>query len=119
MPNLRARQLRKTMTPAEQRLWRLLRHKRLAGLRFRRQAPLGPYIADFFCANAKLVVELDGASHTIDAQILRDEMRTRWMMRNGLRVVRFTNVEVFEDAERVADAIYIAATAPHPSFDAR
>ncbi len=114
MPNLRARELRRNMTEAEQKLWWLLRRKQLAGFRFRRQATLGPYIADFFCAKAKLVVELDGAPHTSDSQISHDDRRTRWMTANGLRVVRFTNREVFEDPDRIAAAIYLAASAPLP-----
>ena len=119
MPNIRARELRWNMTEAEQKLWQLLRRKQLAGFRFRRQATLGPYIADFFCAKARLVVELDGASHTSDKQIAHDERRTRWMIAHGLRVVRFTNREIFEDADRVADAIYLVASAPLPSSFAR
>ena len=116
MPNLRARELRWSMTEAERRLWQLLRRKQLAGFRFRRQATLGPYIADFFCSKARLVIELDGASHTSDKQIAHDERRTRWMISNGLRVVRFTNREIFEDADRIADAIYLMASPPfrHP-----
>jgi very-short-patch-repair endonuclease len=119
MPNIRARELRWNMTDAERRLWQLLRRKQLAGFRFRRQATLGPYIADFFCAKARLVVELDGASHTSDKQIAHDGRRTRWMIAHGLRVVRFTNREIFEDADRVADAIYLVASAPLPSSFAR
>ena len=103
------------MTEPERKLWWLLRCKKLAGLRFRRQAPLGPFIADFFCPKARLVVELDGASHTSDRQIAHDARRTRWLVQHGLRVVRFTNRELFEYPEQVADAIYRAATAPLPS----
>jgi very-short-patch-repair endonuclease len=112
MPNLRARELRWNMTDAERKLWLILRRKQLAGFRFRRQATLGPYVADFLCAKTRLVVELDGASHTSDKQIAHDERRTRWMIAHGLRVVRFTNRELFENADRVADAIYLAASAP-------
>ena len=100
------------MTEPERKLWWLLRRKQLVGLRFRRQAPLGPFIADFFYPKARLVVELDGASHTSDKQIADDARRTRWLTRHGLRVVRFTNRELFEDPDRVADAIYLAATPP-------
>lgn len=117
MPNLRARELRWNMTNAERKLWWMLRRKQLAGFRFRRQATLGPYIADFFCAKAKLVVELDGATHTSDAQIVHDERRTRWIVTHGLRIVRFTNREVFEGADRVADAIYLAASAPFAALE--
>ena len=119
MPNLRARELRWNMTEAERKLWWILRRKQLAGFRFRRQAPIGPYVADFLCAKARLVVELDGVPHTKDGQIAHDERRTRWLVGHGLRVVRFTNREVFEDAERVADAIYLVASAPLPARPAR
>jgi very-short-patch-repair endonuclease len=115
MPNLRARALRWNMTDAERKLWWTLRRKQLAGFRFRRQAPLGPYVADFLCAKARLVVELDGAPHTMDTQIAHDERRTRWLVEKGLRVIRFTNREVFEDTDRVADAIYLVASAPLPA----
>ncbi len=115
LPNLRARELRWAMTEPERKLWWLLRRKQLAGLRFRRQAPLGPFIADFCCPKARLVVELDGASHTADEQIAHDERRTRWLAEHGLRVVRFTNRELFEAPARVADVIYRVATAPLPS----
>jgi very-short-patch-repair endonuclease len=103
------------MTKAERKLWWLLRRKQLVGFRFRRQAPLGPYIADFFCAEAKLVVELDGVSHTTDEQIAYDARRTRWLEVHGLRVVRFDNREVFKDPAHVTDVIYRAASAPLPS----
>jgi very-short-patch-repair endonuclease len=103
------------MTEAERKLWWVLRRKQLAGFRFRRQAPLGPYIADFFCAKARLIVELDGAQHGTDEQIAHDERRTRWLEKRGFRVIRFSNSEVFKDEDRVADAIYLTASAPLPS----
>ncbi|MGD0867536.1 MAG: DUF559 domain-containing protein [Rhizomicrobium sp.] len=111
----RARELRQNMTAAERRLWWMLRRKQLAGLRFRRQAPLGPYYADFFCPKAGLVVELDGPSHTSDRQIAHDEKRERWFESRGIRVLRISNREFFERPDDVADAIYRAATAPLPS----
>ena len=114
MPNLRARTLRKNQTEAEKKLWWLLRRKQLAGFRFRRQVPLGVYIADFFCPKARLVVELDGAPHGYDLQIEHDRRRTDWMLARGIRVVRFANREVFEDPDRVMDAIYLVASAPLP-----
>src|SRR6266704_1917983 len=79
MPNLRARRLRWDMTDDERRLWALLRRKQLAGYRFRRQHPMGSYVADFFCPNAKLIVELDGGQHSEDKQMHRDEIRSRWL----------------------------------------
>jgi very-short-patch-repair endonuclease len=115
MARLRARELRWNMTQPERKLWWLLRRKRLPGFRFRRQAPLGPYIADFFCPKARLIVELDGASHTTDAQIDHDLRRTRWLEGRGFRVVRFTNRDVLERPDEVVDAIYLMASAPLPS----
>jgi very-short-patch-repair endonuclease len=67
MPITRSRQLRRDMRDDERRLWALLRRKQLAGCRFRRQQPMGIYIANFFCPNAKLIVELDGGQHSEDA----------------------------------------------------
>ena len=110
-----ARELRRNMTYAERRMWWMLRQKQLGGLRFRRQAPLGPYYADFFCPKARLVVELDGAGHTSDSQIAHDETRDRWFQSQGFRVLRISNREFFERPDEIADAIYRVATAPNPS----
>jgi very-short-patch-repair endonuclease len=78
-----ARRLRLTPTDAEIRLWSRLRRRQLQGFRFRRQHPLGPYVVDFFCAAAKLVIEVDGGQHAEDSAI-----RTRWIEAQGYRVVR-------------------------------
>ena len=78
MPNLRARELRWNMTDGERKLWSLLRRKKLSGFRFRRQATIGPYIADFFCPKARLIVELDGEPHSDEARMRRDAARD-WM----------------------------------------
>ena len=115
MSTERARELRRNMTKAEKQLWWMLRYKQLEGLRFRRQVPLGPYYADFFCPKARLVVELDGASHSTDAQIAHDEKRDHWFQSQGIRVFRISNREFYERPDEIADAIYRAATAPHPS----
>jgi very-short-patch-repair endonuclease len=111
----RARELRRNMTKAEHQLWWMLRRKQLGGLRFRRQAPLGPYYADFFCPKARLIVELDGPSHTSDSQIAHDEKRGRWFESQGIRVLRVSNREFFERPDDIVDAIYRAATGPLPS----
>src|ERR1700749_1761220 len=89
VPNLRARELRWNMTEGEQKLWALLRRKRLSGFRFRRQATIGPYIADFFCPKARLVIELDGEPHANEAQMRKDGARTQWLEAHGCRVIRF------------------------------
>ncbi|TEU11527.1 MAG: endonuclease domain-containing protein [Anaerolineales bacterium] len=85
----RARELCKEMTPAEKLLWSHLRNKRLKGLKFRRQHPLGPFIADFYCAARRLVVEIDGDIH--DLQPERDAARTEQFKQYGYRVIRFRN----------------------------
>ena len=98
-----ARHLRKNMTDAERKLWRILRLRQVDGHRFRRQAPIGPYIADFACHEVKLIVELDGGRHAIRAE--EDAHRTQWLESQGYRVLRFWNHLIFEDDEAVAAAI--------------
>ncbi len=99
----RARQLRRDATPPERLLWSVLRGRRLAGLKFRRQEPIGPYVADFCCRELKLVVELDGMSH--DDKQACDEAREEWLREQGYRVFRVTNWDVNEDLEAVARGI--------------
>ena len=110
-----AKLLRANATGAERILWSILRYKQLAALRFRRQQPIGPYIVDFFCPSAKLVVELDGSQHGADKIVAYDEDRTRFLESKGYRVLRFWNVEVIRNRDSVAEAIYHAGTAPDPS----
>jgi very-short-patch-repair endonuclease len=97
-----SRYLRRNMTDAERRLWRHLRHRQCAEARFRRQAPIGPYIVDFACFEHNLIVELDGGQH---AERREDEARTAWLNSQGYRVMRFWNCEVFEDLEAILEAI--------------
>ncbi|VIO67616.1 endonuclease domain-containing protein [Bradyrhizobium ivorense] len=105
----RAKQLRRTMTRAETLLWRHLKADRLAGLNFRRQAPIGTYIADFVAHSCKLIVEVDGESHDFEERIRRDERRDAWLASRGYRVLRFTNDDVMKNLEGVALAILQAA----------
>jgi very-short-patch-repair endonuclease len=93
-----ARQMRKAMTPAEQLLWLALRGKQL-GVRFRRQAPIGPYIVDFVCFEKRLIVELDGEYHAYTAE--QDEVRQRWLESQGFEVVRLGNRLVLTQLEDV------------------
>jgi very-short-patch-repair endonuclease len=102
-----AKVLRANPTDAERRLWRLLRTKQLGGLRFRRQQPVGPYIVDFFCPAAKLVVELDGDQHGADENISYDTARSRWLEARGYKVLRFANGEALK--ESTLDAIWYEA----------
>ena len=97
-----ARTLRRDQTPAEKRIWTGLRRQQLAGLKFRRQVPLGRYIADFYCAAAKLVIELDGISHIASVS---DDTRDAWMRGQGITVLRFSNYEALSNPEGVLLAI--------------
>jgi len=89
------------MTPYEQKLWQRLRRKQLFGLKFRRQHPVGRFILDFFCAQCKLAVELDGATHDDPSQRTYDDARTAWLTQQGIRVVRFSNQELERNIEGV------------------
>ena len=95
----RARELRGQMTPTEKALWQRLRAGRLNGLKFRRQHPLGPFIADFYCAAHRLVIEIDGELH--GTQVERDQVRTEQFKAYGYRVVRFSNIQVEGDIDAV------------------
>lgn len=101
----RARDLRRRMTPPETRLWVCLRGKRLAGLKFRRQHPIGPYILDFYCAAARLAVEVDGQSHEHPERIGHDARRTAWLREQGVRVVRLAAEDVRLHLDAVVDFI--------------
>lgn len=99
----RARELRAAMTPAERILWRELRNRRFGTVKFRRQQPLDWYIADFFCASARLVIELDGDTHM--GQEERDAQRTVYIESHDIRVIRFWNFEVYDNLNWVLDCI--------------
>ena len=96
-----ARQLRRRQTDAEAKLWRALRMRRLRGMKFRRQQPFGPFIADFICFDAKLIVELDGEPHRYERKLRHDLERTAYFAEHGYRVKRYWNNVVHEDIERV------------------
>jgi very-short-patch-repair endonuclease len=104
------------MTRAETLLWRHLKAHRLASIQFRRQTPFGPYIADFCAHSAKLIIELDGATHDFEERIERDEMRDKWFERQGYRVLRFTNDDVLKNLEGVVTAIADAVEPPSLSL---
>ena len=101
----KARTLRKNATDAEKRLWRALREK-LPGTKWRRQVPHGPYVADFLCFAAKLIVEADGGQHA--EQTEQDAIRTRYFERQGYRVLRFWNNDVLENTDGVIETIAAA-----------
>lgn len=96
-----AKSLRTTGTDSEQRLWYHLRAKRLAGLKFRRQHPVPPYVVDFYCEELKLVIELDGSQHNEDS----DRTRTRFLERQGLTVLRFWDNDVLQRTDGVLETI--------------
>jgi very-short-patch-repair endonuclease len=93
----RARALRRDMSLPEVVLWECLRGRRLNGLRFRRQHPIGPYILDFYCSSARLAVEVDGAAHDFQERARHDKRREAWLGEHGVRVLRFTAQDVLRD----------------------
>ena len=96
-----ARELRKKQTPAEEMLWALLRGRKILGLKFRRQQQLGTFIADFYCHEARLVIEVDGGIHAAPEQVDRDENRDAYLQENRLQVLRFANQQVLDQPESV------------------
>ncbi|TBR17913.1 endonuclease domain-containing protein [bacterium] len=107
-----SRELRRRQTDCEQRIWGRLRDRRLAGFKFRRQRPIGPYIVDFCCLEKRLVVELDGGQHSERREY--DERRTRFLEDEGFRVLRFWDNEVLDETEGVLETIYRNLLDPHP-----
>ncbi|WMP16886.1 endonuclease domain-containing protein [Thiothrix lacustris] len=105
--NLRdpARDLRKNQTDAENILWAKLRRKQLCGVQFYRQKPIGGFIVDFYCAAAKLVVELDGKHHTEESQMAYDQERTQQLEVFGLHILRFSNQSIFQNTDAVVATI--------------
>jgi very-short-patch-repair endonuclease len=100
-----ARRLRVDATECERKLWALLRSKQFSGLRFRRQQPLGPYIVDFYCSAAELIIELDGEQHGTDESVAYDTVRDSWLRSQGYRVLRFSNEEFLKHRELVIEGI--------------
>jgi very-short-patch-repair endonuclease len=103
MTSDQARRLRRNLTDAEARLWSVLRRRQMEGRHFRRQAPIGPYIADFVCFAEALIIEVDGGQHA--ETTARDQARTRWLEAQGFRVIRFWNHDVLANIEGVAETI--------------
>ena len=98
-----AKELRKNMTPAEKALWDKIRNRKVANCKFRRQHPIDIFIADFYCHEKKLVIEIDGEIH--NAQKEHDINRTAEMENYGIRVIRFTNDEIENELEKVVEKI--------------
>ena len=101
-----ARKLRKDTTDAEQYLWSRLRRGQLHGYRFRRQRPIGPYVADFACLNPRLIVELDGSQHAEHPE--RDQRRDAYLRNQGFQVLRFDNHTALTDTDAVLETILSA-----------
>ena len=101
-----ARALRRAQTEPEARLWRRLRNRQLEDAKFRRQVPRGPYVADFLCDEAMLIVELDGFQHGFDDNARRDDLRTAYLQGLGYKVLRFTNGEIRRSIDDVLTTIH-------------
>ena len=119
MKRVLAKRLRSNMTDAERRLWYRLRAHRFQNLKFKRQAPIGPYVVDFVCFDHKLIVEVDGGQH---GHSVSDEQRDRWLADEGYQVLRFWNDDVLKRTNvvltQIADVIERPAT-PLPARSAR
>jgi very-short-patch-repair endonuclease len=109
-----AREQRANNVNAEAMLWRIVRDRRCAGHKFRRQMPLGDCIVDLVCLEQRLVVEIDGPSHASDEQRRRDEKRDAWLAANGFRVLRLTN-ELVIGAPELAEQRIVEALRANPS----
>ena len=113
-PTGRSRELRLNATDAERRLWQQISARKLAGVRFNRQFPIGPFICDFVSRAARLVIEVDGGQHSVD--VAKDEARTAYLEARGYRVIRFWNNDVMERIEGVVNEIeHILETCPPPA----
>ena len=113
----RARTLRRDSTDAERLVWNELRAHRLNGASFRRQTPIGPYVADFVCHAANLVVELDGSQHFEESNMKRDTRRSAFLALKGFRILRFNNNDVMTNRQGVLETIAAAlVAAPSPTL---
>jgi very-short-patch-repair endonuclease len=102
----RSRSLRKNMTDAERRLWSRLRRKQINGFQFYRQRPIGNYIADFYCPDAKMVIEVDGGQHFLNEGKEYDAYRDQYLMDSGLTLLRFSNLDVLKNIDSVMQTIF-------------
>jgi very-short-patch-repair endonuclease len=109
-----ARSLRSNATNAERRLWQGLRRKQVAGFRFRGQVVLDGFIADFACFDARLVIEVDGATHSTDEEIGSDIARSTALAASGFEILRFTNVDIYRNLDGVLETIWAKLTELRP-----
>lgn len=113
-PTARSRELRLNATDAERKLWTHLSARKVSGVRFNRQFPIGPFICDFVSRTAKLVIEVDGGQHAVD--VAKDEARTAYLEAQGYRVIRFWNNDVLERIDGVVNEIgHVLETCPPPT----
>jgi very-short-patch-repair endonuclease len=111
---VRAKRLRQRSTLSENVLWERLRDRQFLSLKFRRQVAIGPYVADFYCHERRLVLELDGAVHEEERQRAHDQNRDANLSSLGYRVLRFTNEEVLKDTDAVLERIRHYLERPKP-----
>ena len=112
-----ARKLRTNATSAEVSLWRGVRREQIGGFKFRRQVIIAGFIADFACYEARLVLEIDGATHSTDAEIAHDAARTAAMRAQGYAILRFTNDEVFHNLEGVLETVRLKLNHLRPRLE--
>lgn len=101
-----SRNLRNNLTDSEKILWSRLRQKQILGVPFYRQKPIGNHIVDFYAPQVSLVIEIDGAQHLDEIQMLKDKQRDAYLNQHGLKVLRFNNMDIFENIDGVMDEIY-------------
>jgi very-short-patch-repair endonuclease len=113
----RARVLRRKATWAEKLMWSWLRDRRFNGWKFRRQHPIGPYYIDFFCEEARLAIELDGSGHAFADKLARDREREQFLIRIGIKVLRYANRKLRVEKQTIRDAVFSALheRAPRPA----
>jgi very-short-patch-repair endonuclease len=104
-----AKSMRRIMTEAELKLWNELRAHRLMGMGFRRQVPIGPYIADFACPALSLIVEIDGSQHGLPEKAASDHKRTAYLQSRGWTILRFWNDDILRDIDGVCDHVVTVA----------
>ena len=111
------------MTPAENRLWLQLRAGQFQNLNFRRQHGIGPYIVDFFCAEKRLAIEVDGDIHAFEGQIKKDKERENYLKNFGIKIIRYNNHDILTNIEEVMDDLFrrinLYSTSPNPSLQRR
>jgi very-short-patch-repair endonuclease len=107
-----AKKLRHEQTNAEKVLWQKLRNKQLQGFKFYRQKVFVQYIADFYCPELKLIIEIDGATHWTEEEKNYDAERTQWFLRQGFLVLRFMNLDIYHNLDGVLDTLFQTLSKP-------